>query len=223
VWRWWVARLFFKVNYACDFRECWIEVNGVLDPLLLPPTDDVDDDEREQDDRSAIWIDLQFLDELLESPDEETFLVPSKIYFRSCTRRVFCLFREDVDKDLKRKPNLARSVAFVGSPGVGKSILFFLAALHRAQTIRTLYYRQTNADMASMFVMTPVGNGRVHVWFSRNLRKGRWGAAIGLSGIDVDYQFFLQNRYNYYTFVDGPRYQENNPISSLADLLDGRI
>ena len=101
-------------------------------------------------------------------------------------------------------PYSSDSAALIGSPGVGKSILFFLAALYQAQTSKIVYYRSTQSEITvSMFVMTPENDGTVRIWFSRNVDK----EVEGLSYIHkfLGYNFNIDLR-KFYSFVDGPKH-----------------
>jgi hypothetical protein len=173
-------------------------------------------------------IDLSFLSDLKEpDPSDEDFLIPSTLFVRDCMRTVFGLFLEDAKKP-RRKPDAKRSAALIGSPGVGKSILFFLAALYQASRgSKVVYFRKTSEGVISLFVMTPINDGSdesgrsdddggggnsgasVRVWFSRklyaqNLNEVRL-SAVAVQVIDYD---------EYYTFVDGPRYPRGGENAS---------
>jgi Retrotransposon hot spot protein len=156
---------------------------------------------------------MSFLDPLRDA-DEEKFLVPDEIYVRDCMRRVFSLFHEDAMQAPRRRPSKAYSAALIGSPGVGKSILFFLAALDQACTSNVVYYRRVGAEAASVFVMTPdTDGGRVRIWFARNV------GSLSNEGLK-DLRNALKSTCNidsteYYTVVDGPKQFD------LPNLLDG--
>jgi hypothetical protein len=77
----------------------------------------------------------------LKLASNERFLAPIAIYVRDCMRLLFGLFREDVKKTPGRPRDVAYSTGLIGSPGVGNSILFFLAGLFQAQTSKIVYYR----------------------------------------------------------------------------------
>jgi hypothetical protein len=160
---------------------------------------------------------MQFLHRLKLSDD--AFLIPDKIYIRDCMRTVFGLFDQDVEQTPRRPPDQRRSVALVGSPGVGKSILFFLAALHQAQKSPTVYYRRTGSEDVSVFVMTPQAGG-VGIWFSRDVKKDLLGGE-GLSAINRDLlSYGIIPRAVFYTFVDGPKYHETHKADIMWDRYD---
>jgi hypothetical protein len=103
-------------------------------------------------------------------------------------------------------------VAFIGSPGVGKSILFFLAAIFQAQTRKVIYYRCTRSrkEQASFFFMSPEGSGSaVCVWFTRNFDKDLLDSMGGLSRFGVDLREALPiPRGDYLAYVDGPHHDD---------------
>lgn len=76
---------------------------------------------------------------LISHADGETFLVADALYVRDCMREVFGLFHADVARDPRPMPSVTSSAVLVGSPGVGKSILFFLAALDQARKSKIVY------------------------------------------------------------------------------------
>jgi hypothetical protein len=60
------------------------------------------------------------------------------------------------------EPYVSRTF-LIGSPGVGNSVLFFLAALYRARDKVTIYYRRRESGAASsVFIM-------ILVLFTKNL------------------------------------------------------
>jgi hypothetical protein len=151
--------------FSCSFNVAELPICTIHESLLPLLRDSQADDSLE-----SRTIDMSFLDPLRDA-EEEKFLVPDKIYVRDCMRRVFSLFHEDAVQVPRRRPSKAYSAALIGSPGVGKSILFFLAALDQACTSNVVYYRRVGAEAASVFVMTPDGDGsRVRIWFARNVR-----------------------------------------------------
>lgn len=160
---------------------------------------------------------MKFLHRLKLS--DEAFLIPDKVYIRDCMRTVFGLFDQDVERTPRRPPDQRHSVALVGSPGVGKSILFFLAALHQAQKSPTVYYRRTSSEDVSVFVMTPQAEG-VGIWFSRDVKKHLLGGE-GLSAINRDLlSCGIIPRAVFYTFVDGPKYHDSYKADIMWDQYD---
>jgi hypothetical protein len=156
------------------------------------------------------WIDLNFLGQLSSdvpsgSVDE---LFPRSLYVRQSMRQIFRLFCEDADKVA---PRMSRTV-LLGSPGVGKSILFFLAALHRSQRNVTIYYRfvSESEEDVSVFVMLPCPGNKVHVLFTRKLKRNQLTVCRDeLSGLDRNLSKYLKiQRHHYFAFVDGPRHDD---------------
>jgi hypothetical protein len=162
----------------------------------------------------ATVIDLAGILQGLRAPESEKFLVPDRIYVRESMRQVFDLFRKDAATK-KRPPN---STVLLGSPGVGKSILFFLAALHQAaRGLRVVYYRRTtrNHEADSLFIMSPSPQGGVRIWFTRRLDAGAEGGIRGLHESFRRYQVVTEQHVIY---VDGPRYDdEPNTLSGRYD------
>ncbi len=106
-------------------------------------------------------MDLDFLNPL-RLPEHEDSFIPTKIYIRKCMKQIFGWFCEDT-RGKRRKPRALQTV-LIGSPGVGKSVLFFLAALYQAQSSYTIYYRRTtNESDFSVFLMMPYQKNVVRV------------------------------------------------------------
>lgn len=184
----------------------------------------VDDD----DDVAQRTIDLAVLNPLRVENDE-AFLVPDKIYVRDCMRFVFGLFCEDdcatPDKP-RRPPNKDYAAVLVGSPGVGTSILCFLAALRQAKTSPIVLYRTSRKGPASVFVMSPHtcrscnGPSVVRVWFTRNLTLDR-AAGRGLASVNADLiTCGVVDKKVCYTFIDGPTFPKRNTQAHRIDALD---
>ena len=155
-------------------------------------------------------MDLTFLDPLRLLGQEDVFL-PKKLFIRNCMKTVFEEFRKDATNSDKR-PTKFHTV-LIGSPGVGKSILFFLASLYQAQYSYVVYYRRTTVENSiSLFIMVPHEADSVRVWFTRDLltfRKGGAIADIQVKLLDFNKQYDGDLRVdNVYTYVDGPRYTD---------------
>lgn len=61
----------------------------------------------------------------------------------------------------------------VGSPGIGKSVLFFLAALGRARSDERriiMYFRKVVQELSVFVMRASATKGGVHVLFSRDLQ-----------------------------------------------------
>jgi hypothetical protein len=166
---------------------------------------------------SPSGISLDFLEPLTIREDEgEELFLPKRFFVQDNRRSILKLFLDDISNGLRPE---RRHTVIVGSPGVGKSVLVFLAALFRSSTAPTIYYRRTaSGERASVFVMFPdsANNGIVRVFFTRNLRPSELELKGGLNGLD---SFLGRNipisREQYYAFVDGPKWNET------ADLLGG--
>jgi hypothetical protein len=162
---------------------------------------------------------------------DEPFL-PNRIYVRNNMRKIFGLFLNDVGMVKPEK----RPTALIGSPGVGKSILFFLAAIYRCsqkaekevivdgkkkkvRVVNTsIYYRWAGSEeKISVFIMfrdnnQEDGEHKVHVLFNRTLDYRRCTVSDGgLAGLAllIQYQLNIQRRH-YFTFIDGPNYSEKH-------------
>jgi hypothetical protein len=146
------------------------------------------------------------------SQNLDVFL-PAEIYVRTSMRFIFHLFRKD-NEDESVRPKGTRT-QLIGSPGVGKSILCFLAALHRAQHTVGIYYRRTRAvEDVSAFIMFPSEQG-FHVLFTRKLDPEDFG---NLSLLNKFFRTALGiKREQYFCFVDGPRYTKE--VSQQGDIL----
>ena len=171
----------FTKKFGGEFNTIDISIDSKLEELLLSASE------------NGRVLDLSFLKDLKLPTDHEKFLSPKKIYVRNCMRQIFNLFCMDVEgkaKEGKKRPD-ARNTAFIGSPGVGKSVLSFCAALYQAQTTNVVYYRHTKSESEndSVFVMTPGKSaGTVTVWFNRNMLLGEKG---GLNVFKIDLERFV--------------------------------
>jgi hypothetical protein len=158
--------------------------------------------------------------------DEPFF--PTRIFVHNNMRKIFGLFLNDVGTV---QPE-TRPTALIGSPGVGKSVLFFLAAMYRCSqkaekeknvnrkkrkiiVVNTsIYYRWARSDQwVSVFIMfrdkvQNDGERKVHVLFTRSLKKED---IKSLSELDSFIRRRLCiDRKHYFAFVDGPNYMETN-------------
>ncbi len=136
---------------------------------------------------------------------------PKKIYIRKCMKLIFSLFSQDTRGE-RSKPRELKTV-LLGSPGVGKSVLFFLAALYQAKSSYTVYYRRTTKESdISIFLVMPYQNNTVRVWFARDFHNFNLPEEL----ISVHRQIFgfqedrggKSDDDSLYTFVDGPRYSD---------------
>jgi hypothetical protein len=216
--------------YGCTLSYCSVEIGSSLDKLALGESEDAVGDASSQYNSDGDvepdlekLVDLDFLDDL-RIEDEPFF--PTQIYVRNNMRKIFGLFLNDVGTV---KPE-NRPTALIGSPGVGKSVLFFLAAMFRCsqkdvedndgEKIKkdvpntSIYYRWARSDQrVSVFIMfrdedQEDGEHKVHVLFTRSLNENNFGS---LSDLDSFIRLHLRlEREHYFAFVDGPNYTETD-------------
>jgi hypothetical protein len=238
----------FKKNlmdaYDCELKDCVIDMKEWLNPLTS-----------ENPETKDCKIDLEPLQrQLAEDPvlnsqwngDLEDLFLPRSIYVRHEMRGIFKLFCRDVnllqhnnndEEEVVRSKKTSlvlprkKKTILLGSPGVGKSILFFLAALYRSQNTVTIYIRRTaesdeNTSM-SVFVMFPedfpeddkTDRANIRVLFTRFMKK-RY-TTTGLSNLIDFLEENLQiKRREYYIFLDGPRYNESKQDDTLEGNFD---
>jgi hypothetical protein len=98
-------------SYNFRLEHCVVNIGTSLDPLTSLEND---------------RINLSFLNGLKGSPALADSFIPDDIYVRESMREIFALFVKDA-VDLSVVPTL-----LVGSSGIGKSVLFFLAALYHS-------------------------------------------------------------------------------------------
>jgi len=98
-------------------------------------------------------MDLAFLDEIKDREKLGGLFMPESLYVRDEMHSVWKkLEANDVDEAVFNQ-------VLIGSPGVGKSVLFFLYALHRAKSgKKVVYWRKARVDKSgiSLFCMEPV-------------------------------------------------------------------
>jgi hypothetical protein len=202
-------------HFRCLFQYHSLAIGSSLNPLL--------DNTKEQ----QPTLDLSFLEPLKIKDSllsENFFPDHNTLYVRKCMRDIFQLFCDDVEK--KRDPEYSETV-LIGSPGVGKSLLFFLGALYMAQNLmqprnsHVIYCRRTKraSERVSVFIMTPnEKTGGVHVLFTRSL----WHIELG-NGLMSLFQFLHRNsivREKCYVFIDGPSHDDReNTLHGGCDYL----
>jgi hypothetical protein len=229
------ASAWMKAKYGCDFQEADIS-NADIDSSLrsLLPVDDDDGGGGGGgggDNISTRTIDLSFLDDL-RSTHGDSFLPSSKLYVRDCMRFIFGLFHEDATAQNPRRPPSNRNAAvLVGSPGVGTSLLMFLAALDQARSSPVVYYRKVREEPVSVFVMSPPDDAdvdddgspkKVRVWFTRNMDSTT--LAQGLKSVAHDLvRCGIVDKKVCYTFIDGPALPRANDSSQTHDTIDGNF
>lgn len=150
-----------------------------------------------------------FIGCLMKTKDDS--FLPKRIYIRNCMIQIFGYFRDDVLLE-----NSGR--VLLGSPGVGKSVLFFIAALYLTEkkcTMPIVYIRKTQEDrMVSVFVMSRTNAG-VEVFHSRKVEKKKYKtlayfreAAASLFGLEMR---------QCVVFLDGPRHDEEKDLNAYYD------
>jgi hypothetical protein len=237
-----LAAIAFGAAYRCDFGEARIrcdDIERILQPLLQS--------EAPAGGGSVVadrTIDLSLLRPLRMSPPTgssgiagaatdpatgacrgqahgvELFLVADALHVRDCMREVFGLFHADAARDPRHMPSVTSSAVLVGSPGVGKSVLFFLAALDQARKSTIVYYRHPDLEDISVFFMAPDEShaGHVRVWFTRNVKLDKQ-QSLTLLNSDIESSLSLA-RTDYYVFIDGPKYNENDKSNVLMNGYD---
>ena len=173
--------------FRAEFLLCNINVDGLIEFSS-------------EDTSTNHFLDLNFFDDLrAQGAGAEVFL-PKTIYIRKCMKLIFGLAANDL-----RGPCTGKR-ALIGSPGVGKSVLFFLMALNKARHTPVVYFRRTsNAKDRSLFFMNANEDGTVRIVFTRKLL----GSTNSMAILDFleNQNHFHQN--TYYRFVDGPKHGEN--------------
>jgi hypothetical protein len=113
-------------------------------------------------------LDLTFFGDLRKQGHQETFL-PKSLYVREEMHSVWAeLLRNDANE-------VVNNQVLIGSPDVGKSVVFFLYALHCAQSSskRVMFWRKTQAERGiSLFCMescTHEDAQKVRVRFHRTI------------------------------------------------------
>lgn len=146
----------------------------------------------------------------------ENDFLPASLYVRDCMRDVFQLFR--ADNEVTCFNNHRR--VLLGSPGVGKSVLFFMAALQKAHdsSVPVLYLRKKREEeLLSMFVMRKIGVGQVSVVFCRDLPKSNMSIPV----LYFIFRSVLRKIGGAFTrWIDGPRHDnEDDTLQNSYDYL----
>lgn len=160
-------------------------------------------------------LNLECLDVLRREAEKELFFPSNrKLFVRGCMQDIF-------ERLTAEKKFVYRRV-LIGSPGVGKSVLFFLAALRQAQMIesdkKVIFLRQTQDDsFISVFCMEPSNESdSVNVFFSRQVDKLYFDLLSTCREI-VD-MFGLKDPEKRVVFVDGPRHDDK--VNTLQGTFD---
>lgn len=145
---------------------------------------------------------------VLMTMDKEK-LFPSTIYVRDCMREIFRLFHGDLeDEDVRR--------VLLGSPGVGTSVLFLIAALSKALTDSkpVVYFRKVReGKQVSAFVMNRTAEGVLDVYFPRRIKK--FGHNKLLQEARELMECFGLDEDSCYSFLDGPRHDSTSDLEAI--------
>jgi hypothetical protein len=122
-------------------------------------------------------------------------------------RSIFGLFEE--------RDSHSTSTVLIGSSGVGKSVLFFLAALRKAAKKPVLFYRKTDVvQYASVFFMQKGGDG-LDILFSGNIPSELIDDRGGLLHLNLAVRGMLRvNKDDVLVFVDGPKHDDRPNATS---------
>jgi hypothetical protein len=209
-------------QYGCTLSYCSIKIGSSLDELAhgeIVDAESVDtfskyNSVEDIEPFRERLIDLSFLDDL--KTENEPFF-PNQIFVRNNMRKIFGLYLNDVGTVEPRE----RPTALIGSPGVGKSVLFFLAAMYRCSqetnnddVNTSIYFRWAGSEEdISVFIIfrdedQDDGERKVHVLFNRSLDEDNVNS---LSELNVFIRTHLNiQRRNYFAFVDGPNHSEKH-------------
>lgn len=179
---------------------------GALFQTVRPPSADGAPPYRLCHDDAGV-LDLSVLNDL-RTQDEELFL-PTKIFVRECMHDTF--------NELFRTPKRRFNIVF-GSPGVGKSVLSFLAALCMA-SIRperpVLFMRKTKWSSGSIsvfWIQKSSVDGQVDVYFDRGVDEGNTlndvAIAMKTVGFLNDMNKVRESMPHIRAISDGPRHDD---------------
>jgi hypothetical protein len=161
-------------------------------------------------------ISLERFDPLRREEEKEKFLPKVRnLLVRSGMKRIFRRFQNDVMKPAREKR------ALLGSPGTGKSLLFFLAAVWKAAYggQKVVYLRKTTAEPISIFYMFPDGHDKVGFYFKRLTKITKKAEFLSqvFDPIDEAVEPHLVELGDALLFVDGPAHDDEK------DALTGRF
>ena len=135
-----------------------------------------------------------------------THFVPDRIYVRSEMKDLFPGLLIKRDQDERRK-------ILTGSPGIGKSVLFFLAAL-RCQLLpqnankKVAYIRKVDEEPVSYYLMEPGSSGNsVKMIYSQNIEPSDHENLFVMFKEFRGYTNKIKNE-DYVAFVDGPNHNQ---------------
>lgn len=153
------------------------------------------------------FLDLSCLDALRDGEGNTPFFMPKIIYVRSEMKALF-------PQLVMKSHRLENRKILTGSPGIGKSVIFFLSALRyqllpENANFKVSYMRKVDEEKdVSLFVMEPGENPNiVKVLFSRHIAKTDYATLFDMWKEIRGYTKKLRSA-NYRTFVDGPKHFE---------------
>ena len=146
-------------------------------------------------------VDLSFLNALRGGDDD---FVPERLFLHQEVQDMFTKLAAPHERRLQRR-------ILTGSPGVGKSLVFFLAALQIAFTMQTrvIYVRNVEEEKRfSIFVMekNPDGGGKVDVAFGLDISKLDVAQNHAVSMVVAVIQASGLRAMCFYKMVDGPKH-----------------
>ena len=176
--------------------------------IPLPFTNGLVDDEGRLGDLDKL-VDFSFLDAFYNENDR---FLPQQLFVRQEMRDIFSKLIVPHQKRVQRR-------ILTGSPGIGKSVLFFLAAIQRAFALdeKVLYFRKAEERRGyiSVFVMEKAksrgGTQAVNVVFSQDIKEKKYKDMSNLHDVIVNASQLDDE--NFYTMLDGPKH--NDPKEDL--------
>jgi hypothetical protein len=160
-----------------------------------------------------------------EGEDELFFPKMEKMLVRPSMKRLMKRFTWNQTKMRERAPDAMRWV-LIGSPGTGKSLLFFLAAVWKASKEKQpiVYLRKGRKEQISIFYMFPNGPNKVGVYFKRISNKDVEDNHVLTTLMQIfrplnsAIKTHLHSKPRPLWFVDGPKYDDKG--NALDDLCD---
>jgi hypothetical protein len=173
-------------------------------------------------------ISLERFDCLRVRDEEETFFPKIRsLFVRQDMKRIMKRFML-TQSEIRNKHELARKFVLMGSPGIGKSLLFFLAAVWKA-TYRqqvVLYLCKSEDGPCSVFYMFRDGPNQLGVFFKRMsvremFKKEKKIDLFQMVGPLLDaFQLHYPESQQPLLFVDGPKHHDKeNTLDGLFDYL----
>lgn len=143
----------------------------------------------------------------VQHPYVEKFF-PNRIFIRDCMKTMWRRFQQD-------GVSYGSNRVLLGSPGVGKSVFFFIAAMYKASVqvdVPVVYVRQTREEPnVSAFVMFRTPGGSLKIFSCRTLDKeGRIPSTIKRVAKCFGWTELVQ----YTSFLDGPRHDDDKVLNA---------